>query len=176
MANEIRILELFSGIGAQAQSLKEIGLTPYAYISEIDKTAIAAYNAIHGDTENLGNVQEIRTIPEVDIMTYSFPCQDLSVAGYRRGMSYGDNTRSALVWEVGRILKAAKQESDMAALPPTLVMENVSAILHKKNIKNFKMWIEFLSKLGYTSTYAILNAKDFGIPQYRERECLWFQC
>lgn len=84
-------------------------------------------------------------------------------------MSYGDNTRSALVWEVGRILKAAKQESNMAALPPTLVMENVSAILHKKNIKNFKMWIEFLSKLGYTSTYAILNAKDFGIPQYRER-------
>lgn len=97
------------------------------------------------------------------IMTYSFPCQDLSAAGLGKGMQKGSGTRSGLLWEVERLLK------ETAELPQILLMENVKQVIGKKNIKAFSEWVSFLDKLGYHSKWQIINATDFSIPQDRER-------
>lgn len=90
-------------------------------------------------------------------------CQDLSLAGKRMGMTRGGQTRSGLLWEIERLLKECKE------LPQMLLMENVPAVIGKKNIADFKEWLSVLESLGYTSTYGIMNATDFGIPQNRQR-------
>ena len=91
-------------------------------------------------------------------------CQDLSSAGKRKGMAKGENTRSGMLWEVERLLKECGDN-----LPQMLLMENVPEVVGSKNIKFFAEWLSFLDSLGYTSKWQILNAKDFGIPQNRER-------
>ena len=99
--NPIRVVELFAGIGAQHQALENLGIPhEIVAISEIDKHAIAGYNAIHGEAPNLGDIRKIEHLPECDLITYSFPCQDLSVAGNKKGMAEGSDTRSSLLWEV----------------------------------------------------------------------------
>lgn len=162
----MKVIELFAGIGSQALALKNIGIEVESIVSEIDKFAYNSYCAIHGDTMNLGDVRKIAHLPQCDLLTYSFPCQDLSNAGLRKGMSKDSGTRSALLWEVGRLLDDAKVRG---CLPDFLLMENVDAILNKRNIVEFNHWISFLTDLGYTSEYKILNAKDFGVPQNRKR-------
>lgn len=97
------------------------------------------------------------------IMTYSFPCTDLSKAGKQQGMSRESGTRSGLLWEVERLLKEVEH------LPQFLLMENVPDVLSEKFIKDFADWVAFLDSLGYTSKWAIINAKEQGIPQNRER-------
>lgn len=97
------------------------------------------------------------------IMTWSFPCQDLSNAGQRKGMAEGSGTRSGLGWEVIRILKECKER------PQVLLMENVPQVIGKDNIKEFSKMIAELETLGYTSKWEILNATDFNVPQNRER-------
>lgn len=165
--NPIRVIELFAGIGAQHQALENLGIPhKIVAISEIDKAAITGYNAIHGEAPNLGDIREIQHLPECDLITYSFPCQDLSVAGNKAGMEQGSNTRSSLLWEVGRLLK---DMSERNVLPEVLLMENVDAILNKKNIDQFRKWIMTLNAMGYTSSYAVMNSKDYGIPQNRKR-------
>ena len=165
--NPIRVVELFAGIGAQHQALENLGIPhEIVAISEIDKSAIIGYNAIHGEALNLGDIREIEHLPECDLITYSFPCQDLSVAGNKGGMEEGSNTRSSLLWEVGRLLKDMDERN---VLPEVLVMENVDAILNKKNIDQFRKWIMTLNEMGYTSSYTVMNAKDYGIPQNRKR-------
>lgn len=104
------------------------------------------------------------------IMTYSFPCTDLSVAGRMKGMSKedwenGNSTRSGLLWEVERILKELPKEE----LPDILLMENVPQVHADKNEIDFNNWLAFLRGKGYQNYYQDLNAKDFGIPQNRER-------
>ena len=163
----IRVIELFAGIGSQHQALENLGIPhEIVAISEIDKSAIAGYNAIHGETLNLGDITKIEHLPECDLITYSFPYQDLSIAGNKTGMAEGSNTRSSLLWEVGRLLADMKVRE---ILPEVLLMENVDAILNKKNIDQFHKWIMQLNGMGYTSSYAVLNAKDYGIPQNRKR-------
>ena len=107
MEGKLRIVELFAGIGAQAMALEQLGIPFESTVCEIDRNAYASYCAIHGDTPNLGDITKVEHLPDCDLMTYSFPCQDLSVAGKRRGMSEGSGTRSSLLWEVSRLLMDA---------------------------------------------------------------------
>lgn len=100
------------------------------------------------------------------ILTYSFPCQDLSVAGKGKGMSKGSGTRSGLLWEVERILNELKAKEQ---LPHVLVMENVPQVCSEKNAKDWESWLQALEMMGYTNYFDVLNAKDYGIPQNRKR-------
>ncbi len=108
---------------------------------------------------------------EVDILTYSFPCQDLSNVGafhgYNLGIDKNSNSRSSLLWQVGRILREMKENN--RRLPRYLVMENVPTLLAKRHRNNFQLWIDELRELGYQSWYFQLNAHDFGLPQNRPR-------
>lgn len=97
------------------------------------------------------------------IMTYSFPCQDLSNAGLQKGMDRGSGTRSGLLWEVERLLK------ETAELPQVLLMENVPQVIGKGNIKAFGEWLAVLDKLGYHSKYEVMSATDYCVPQTRRR-------
>lgn len=168
----LRLIELFAGIGAQAKSLENLGVNFEHYrICEFDKYAVASYNAVHGTEFTTSDITKIHAedlgIVETDkyeyIMTYSFPCTDLSTAGKQKGMSRDSGTRSGLLWEVERLLKETKE------CPQILLMENVPGVLSEKNKKDFLEWCGFLESLGYTSKYKILNAKDYGIPQNRDR-------
>lgn len=166
----IRLVELFSGIGAFAKALTNLGI-PHERIAmcEIDPHAIKVYEALHGPTPNLGDISRVEHLPDCDLLTYSFPCQDLSNAGKRAGMSKESGTRSGLLWEVERLLLDARERDGQSHLPKHLIMENVDAILYKTNISVFESWIRSLTKMGYTSSYAILNACDYGVPQNRKR-------
>ena len=163
--NPLRLIELFAGIGSQTQALKNIGVPhEVVAISEIDKYAIKSYEAIHGKANNLGDIREINALPAADLWTYSFPCQDISVAGKGAGIKEG--TRSGLLFEVERLLKTAAQEG---TLPKYLLLENVKNLVSKRFKADFDSWLSFLGQLGYTNYWQIMNAKHYDIPQNRER-------
>ena len=163
--NPLRLIELFAGIGSQTQALTNIGV-PHTVvgISEIDKYAIQSYKAMHGEVTNFGDIREIKSLPDADLWTYSFPCQDISVAGKGAGIKEG--TRSGLLFEVERLLITASENGN---LPKYLLLENVKNLVSKKFKADFDRWLYFLSSLGYTNYWQIMNAKDYGIPQNRER-------
>lgn len=105
----LKVIELFAGLGSQTQALKNIGVEhEVVAISEIDKNCLISYEALHGKPNNLGDICKIERLPEADLWTYSFPCQDVSVAGKLAGIKEG--TRSGLLYEVERLLKVAKDE------------------------------------------------------------------
>lgn len=163
--NPLRLIELFAGIGSQTQALTNIGIAhKVVAISEIDKYAIQSYEAMHGKANNLGDIRKIEELPDADLWTYSFPCQDISVAGKGAGIKEG--TRSGLLFEVERLLRVA---SEKGTLPKYLLLENVKNLVSKKFKADFDKWLDFLSELGYTNYWKVLNAKDYGIPQNRER-------
>ena len=171
----IRLIELFAGVGSQAMALRDLGANfEHHRVIEIDPFAIKSYNAIHGTAFELLDITQIHgddlEVKDKDcyeyIMTYSYPCQDVSNAGKQKGMTKGSGTRSALLWEVERILK---ELNETASLPQVLLMENVPDVLNAKNIKDFNAWYAFLESLGYQSYYKLLNAKDYGVPQSRNR-------
>lgn len=162
----IRLVELFAGIGAQASALERLGIPFTSTVCEIDEHAYNAYCAVHGPTPNLGDIRKVEHLPDCDLLTYSFPCQDLSIAGNKKGMAEGTGTRSALLWEVDRLLQDAKERE---RLPEVLLMENVDSILFQANRPHLERFIIRLNGLGYDSSYAVLNAKDFGVPQNRNR-------
>jgi DNA (cytosine-5)-methyltransferase 1 len=163
--NPLRLIELFAGIGSQTQALTNIGIAhKVVAISEIDKYAIQSYETMHGKTNNLGDIRKIEELPDADLWTYSFPCQDISVAGKGAGIKEG--TRSGLLFEVERLLCVA---SEKGTLPKYLLLENVKNLVSKKFKADFDKWLDFLAELGYTNYWKVLNAKDYGIPQNRER-------
>lgn len=166
MTDKLRVVELFAGIGAQASALERLGIPFESIVCEIDPHAYNAYCAIHGPTPNLGDITKVEHLPDCDLLTYSFPCQDLSVAGCKRGMVEGSGTRSSLLWEVERLLRDARERERQ---PEVLLMENVDAILFKKNRPHLERFIIRLNELGYESSFKVLNAKDFGVPQNRNR-------
>lgn len=160
----IRVFEAFAGVGSQRMALRNLGIDhEVVAIAEIDKFAIKSYEAIHGETNNLGDISQIETtdIPDHDLFTYSFPCQDISVAGKGLGLDEGSDTRSGLLWECQKVI-AVKQ-------PKFLLLENVKNLVGKKHKHNFDKWLEWLEEQGYTNYWQVLNAKDYGIPQNRER-------
>lgn len=168
----IRLIELFAGIGAQAKALERLGVPFEHYrVCEFDKYAIKSYNAIHGTNFETSDVTQITAddlgIIDTDkycyILTHSFPCTDLSIAGRQQGMSKNSGTRSGLLWEVERLLDECNE------LPQVLLMENVPQVHAEKNIADFNSWLQKLESLGYKSWYKDLNAKDFGVPQNRNR-------
>lgn len=168
----IRLIELFGGIGSQAKALKRLGVNfEYYRLVEFDKYAIMSYNAIHDTNFQTTDIRDIhaRDLGIIDtkdyeyIMTYSFPCQDLSIAGKQKGMKKGKATRSSLLWEVERLLDECNE------LPQILLMENVPEVIGEKNINDFKLWQLKLEKLGYSNYVELLNAKDYEIPQNRNR-------
>ena len=162
---KIKVIELFAGVGSQAMALRNIGIDYEVIgISEIDKFACKSYEAIHGKVKNFGDITKINKLPYCDLLTYSFPCQDLSIAGHQKGIS--EDTRSGLLLEVERLLSKAKENG---TLPKYLLLENVKNLVGKKFIKDFERWLSFLNSLGYYSNWEVLNAKDYGIPQNRER-------
>jgi DNA (cytosine-5)-methyltransferase 1 len=171
--NKVRLIELFSGIGAQAKALERLGVDfEHWRAYDIDKYAVASYNAVHGTDFEVGDITKIHAedlgITDRDdftyLLTYSFPCQDLSIAGGMKGMSRKANSRSGLLWEVERLLIECGED-----LPQILVMENVPQILSEQNKHDFGEWRESLRNMGYTNDFRLLNAKDYGIPQNRER-------
>lgn len=176
----IRLIELFAGYGSQAMALKRIGADFEHYrVVEFDKYAVASYNAVHGTTFpplDITNIHaEDLNICDTErycyLMTYSFPCTDLSPAGRRAGMKKGSGTRSGLLWEVERILREIKESG--GELPQILFMENVPQVHADANRADFQSWIDFLTSLGYVSYWQDLNAKDYGVAQKRNR-CFMF--
>lgn len=168
----IRLIELFAGIGSQAKALKRLGFDfEHWVVCEFDKYAVKSYNAIHSTNFDTSDITQLKGndlhISDTDkytyIITYSFPCQDLSKAGKGRGMGRDSGTRSGLLWEVERLL------TETTNLPQVLLMENVPDVIGTKNMPYFAEWIEFLESLGYKNYWKCLNAKNYGIPQNRDR-------
>lgn len=156
----MRILSLFSGIGAFEKALERLNIH-YELVgfSEIDKFAIQSYCAIHNVNENLnlGNIQNInaKEIPDFDLMTWGFPCQDISIAGKMEGIKK-DRTRSGLYYEGYRILKEKR--------PKISIIENVKNLTSKRFKKEFDSILNDIEELGYNNYWQVLNAKDYRYP------------
>jgi DNA (cytosine-5)-methyltransferase 1 len=161
--NKLRVVTLFSGYGSQELALKYIGVNHEVVAhSDIFKPANEVFNALHSTQEgNLGDITKIdeNTFPQCDLLTYSFPCQSLSIAGKQEGIAVG--TRSGLLFEVERIIKVNK--------PKYLMMENVKNLVSRTHMASFQKHIDFLEGLGYGCYWRVLNAADFGCAQNRER-------
>lgn len=162
----IKLGTFFSGIGAVEKALKNIGIEyDLQFFSEIDKYAIKSYVAIHNETEekNIGDISKLKgkDLPYCDMWFGGFPCQDISVAGKLAG--WEENTRSSLGWEMIRLAREVKQK------PKYILFENVKNITSKRFIKTLNLFKSDLEDLGYTLYDKVLNAKNYGIPQNRER-------
>ena len=162
---KLTVNELFSGIGSQRKALERLGI-PHEVVGicEIDKYAIQSYEAIFGKTHNYGDISKVERLEYADLWTYSFPCTDISVAGKQMGIN--ENTRSGLLYQVQRLLEVAKEEGK---LPKYLLLENVKNLVGKKFKSQFDNWLFYLDQLGYDNYWQVLNAKNYGIPQNRER-------
>lgn len=167
---KIRVFEAFAGYGSQAMACKRLQRQfpsevefEFVGVSEIEPTAIKAYAAIHGECNNFGSICDIdwSQVPDFSLFTYSFPCQDISQAGKQAGLAEGSGSRSSLLWECRRAIEAKR--------PRYLLMENVRALVSKKMMPDFQKWIDWLSEQGYANFWQVLNAKDYGVAQNRER-------
>ncbi len=165
----IRLISLFSGYDSQMLAFKYLGIDVEHYRTvEFNKYAVQSLNDIHNTNFSVQDITKINGdylgVEDTDkytyVMTYSAPCTDISLAGKRAGMSKESGTRSANIWEVGRLLHECKE------LPQILIMENVPEIVNECSWKN---WVLLLENLGYSSYCQFLNAKNYGIPQNRER-------
>ena len=165
----LKVLSLFSGIGAFEKALERLNIEHkvLAYC-EIDKHASKAYSIIHGIPESK-NLRDVTTLDiwdvdePVDLITYGFPCQDISNAGKQKGFTddEGNRTRSGLFFEALRIIDEHR--------PKFAIAENVKALTSKKFAEEFRIVLESLEEIGYRNYWQVLNAKDYGIPQNRER-------
>ena len=167
---KLRVFEAFAGYGSQSIALDLLSQSFPDFqfetvgISEIDKYAIRAYHTLHGEAiPNHGDITKIdwSQTADFDLLTYSFPCQDISSVGKQRGFSEGSGTRSSCLWACANAIEKKH--------PRFLLMENVKALTQKKFSADFRRWRKWLIKQGYTNYYAVLNAKDYGVPQNRER-------
>lgn len=166
---KLRVFEAFAGYGSQAMALRNLKAKHPEFdyevvgISEIDKYALQAYEAVHGHCPNFGDICSIdwESVPDFDLFTYSSPCQDFSSIGLQKGGEEGSGTRSSLLWECRRAIAAKK--------PKYLLLENVKALTGRKFMPLLQKWIDGLAEIGYRNYWRVLNAKDYGVPQNRER-------
>lgn len=159
---KLKVLELFGGIGACTKALKRLGVDfeVVDYV-EIDKFACRSYNAINGTNYEPQDICEWDKDIEVDLIMHGSPCQDFSTAGYGKGGEEGTGTRSSLMFETVRIIEKLN--------PTYVIWENVRNVLSKKHKPTFQKYLNYLEEFGYSNFYKILNSKDYGIPQNRER-------
>ena len=164
--NPLRVFTAFSGYDSQCLALNRLGID-YDLVgwSEIDPAAIKAHNALFPQYEerNYGDISKIdwSQVPDFDLFTYSSPCTDFSNAGAQAGGEEGSGTRSSLLWECRKTILAKK--------PKYLLFENVKALVSEKFLYLFEKWCKELESYGYANYYQVLNAKDYGVPQSRER-------
>ena len=159
---KLKVLELFGGIGACSKALERLNIDfEIVDYVEIDKYAVKSFNAIHNTNFEPQDICEWNKDIEVDLIMHGSPCQDFSLAGKQAGGNKDSGTRSSLMYETIRIVEKLK--------PKYVIWENVKNILSKKHIHNFNSYLELLESLGYTNYYKVLNSKDYGIPQNRER-------
>lgn len=175
---KLQILELFGGIGSPRIALRNMGI-PVKSIDyvEIDENAVRSYNAMFE--------KELKYCPQTvvgwnlqpDILIHGSPCQDFSIAGHQgkatatkgrinkgRGADEGSGTRSSLMWETVHIIE------QMGKWKPTVVIwENVKNVLSKHMVHNFNRYLSYMKMLGYSNSYRVLDARDYGIPQSRKR-------
>jgi DNA (cytosine-5)-methyltransferase 1 len=158
----LRVLELFAGIGACSKALTNLGIEHEIVDAvEIDKFAIQSFNAIHGTNFEPQDITKWDKDIECDLIMHGSPCQDFSAAGKGAGGDKDSGTRSSLMYETLRIVEKLK--------PKYVIWENVKNLLSKKHRHNFDAYIQAMHNLGYYSYWQVLNAKDYGIPQNRER-------
>ena len=160
--NKLKVLELFGGIGACSRALDHLKIE-YEIVDyvEIDKYAVKSYNAIHNTNFQPQDIKEWDKDIEVDLIMHGSPCQDFSTAGKNKGGDEGSGTRSSLMYETVRIIEKLK--------PKYVIWENVKNLISEKHKHNFSKYLRKLEALGYVSNYKVLNSKDYGIPQNRER-------
>ena len=171
----IRIGGFFSGIGAHHSAIDRIAASrpdlkfKVVFQCEIDEKTATAYNLLHGEIQNLKDITQVQNIGgdlAVDILYWTPPCQDISLANNKRqGNEKGSGTRSSLAFEIPRILNNTVEKER----PKYLVFEEVPMMASKDYMANFKDLIKCLKQLGYTSNYGILNACDYGVAQNRSR-------
>lgn len=157
-----------------ARQLSEINLgydfqknKPYNWYRFVNSKSkeLEKYWLVNKLSKNLGDISKLDHLEYADFWTYSFPCQSISVSGKQEGIIKG-KTRSGLLYEVQRLLEKANK---MLALPKYLMLENVKNLVGKKFKPQFDEWIAWLDELGYNTYWKVLNAKDYGVPQNRER-------
>lgn len=144
-------------------------VNPISDLSKMDEEKLSDLYRAHVRSRNYGSIKDIQgqDMPDSDLFVYSFPCQDLSTGGNNYGMRKDSGTRSSLLWEIERILT---QLHEQKRLPKYLLLENVKTIKAKTHIGDLNQWLTFLESIGYLNEECmILNAKDFGVPQDRER-------
>ena len=173
--DKLRVFTAFSGYDSQCLALdrlkRDYPQFDYELIgwSEVDKYAIQAHNALYPQwaDRNFGDISKIDwdQVPDFDLFTYSSPCQDFSNAGLQRGGEEGSGTRSSLLWECRRAIIAKR--------PKYCLLENVKALVSKKFMPLFNKWQDELAEYGYANFWQVLNAKNYGVPQNRERVFLW---
>jgi len=162
MNRPIKLLELFGGIGACSRALDHLGIEyEIADYVEINKYAVKSYNAIHNTNFQPQDIKEWNKDIDVDLIMHGSPCQDFSTAGKNKGGDEGSGTRSSLMYETIRIIEKLK--------PKYVIWENVKNLISEKHKHNFSKYLRKLEALGYVSNYKVLNSKDYGIPQNRER-------
>lgn len=161
----LQILELFGGIGSPRVALRDLGI-PVKSIDyvEIDEKAVRSYNAIFND-ELPYKAQDVKGWNlRADVLIHGSPCQDFSIAGRQDGAEPGSGTRSSLMWETIKIVQ------NMGIWKPQIIIwENVKNVRSRYMVHNHEKYMEELDKMGYTSSYALLDARDFGLPQARKR-------
>ena len=164
----LKVLSLFSGIGAFEEALKNLGIDhEVVNYCEIDEKIADAYSRVHNIPveKNLGDIKEVdeKQLPDFDLMTWGFPCQDLSTLGKQKGFfnTDGSLTRSGLFFEAIRIAKHKK--------PRFMIVENVKALMGKKMKNLFDTVLSILKEIGYNTYCKVMNSKDYGVPQSRNR-------
>lgn len=159
----MRIIELFGGIGAFTSALKKANV-PFEIVDyvEKDENCVRSYNAMNDTDFSPCDVTEWhKYFDDIDVIIHGSPCQDFSCAGKQAGGDKGSGTRSSLMFETIRIVRDI--------MPKVVIWENVKNLLSKRHIHNFNEYIDALDELGYKSYYQVLNSKDYGVPQNRER-------